>query len=568
MNQPPFTADSAKLNEAMRKLEDYSLQQIKSQEESSVSKTIGLVRSILIAPFDTRLKKHKHQRVPPNKHEVLTAIEFINRNRLFIEQLKQGTPDERELAEKYTKTINNYNKTCDKRIQGCKSRVANFFTKEKPKEQPLPRIAMLKKASIQRHYPENSAYKALQKQYSNTEMQVPIPKQLSELFHMKTISLLEQYGIASNPEARAFVKRSPIFTNVEQNGSICTLIQTFSLFPGQTIVVKGNATLDPKTHALGQLLPESFTFKEDLPQTGFPHSTQRAGWTLASQLIPDSPQRIDLLNHAADIFQQKNQAVAALLQKGDLLRQAKTLFSLKKKAFAEHAEELIGLHETLAMTILRAASENANAMQTVKRFYEYLRTHPDPYAVLTETSQLIRDHFMAQPHQTLLDAIIKGKSTDLGSNVPGLRYGAAKAILDQAVDNAEKEYHPNRHDVENLEERIKSNYIGCIGTVLGKAAKPIFLQYLSEDLIFTPPSLSAFEKQVQDAAYLHLKEFLDELSTPLQNDPVKDTEMAYQLLKKQLGADIVLFHQGESKMRISHELADYFHKRYLSLSAI
>lgn len=557
------------LSEAIRKLEDYSLQQIKSNEQSSVSKTIGLVRSILVNPFDTRFKKHQHQRLPPNKNEVLIAIEFINRNRLFIEKLKKGTPAEQELAEKYTKTINSYNESCDKRIQGCTSRgrLTNFFSKDKLKEQTLPRIAMVKKVTVQHHYPENSASKALHKLYSNTEIAMPISKQSAELFHMKAIIILEGYGISSN-EARAFVKNSPIYTTIEKNDSICTLTQTLSLFPGQTIIVKGNTTLDPKTQSISHFLPESFTLIEELTQTGFPHATQRVGWTVASQLIPDAPQRIDLLGTTAKLFQRRNQAVAGLSQKqGDLLKHAKALLSLKKKAFEEHAIELIQMHENLAMTILQASFADPKAYHAVGRFYQFLRNHPHPFDMLAETSQTIRECFMVKPHQTLLDAIIKGKTTDLGSTVPESRYEAAKTILDQAVDSACEEFHPTHHEVENLEERIKSDYIGYMGNILGKASKPIFLQYLSEDLVFEPPFLTPFESKVQAAAYLHLEDFLDELSVPLEGDEVKNSEMVYQLLKKQIASDIDLF-KDESVPATSNELADYFQKRYLSLSSL
>lgn len=568
MNKAPFSADStAKLNEAINKLEDYSLQQIKSAEESSVSKTIKLVRSILIRPFDTRPKKHKHQRIPPDKHEVMTAIEFINRNRLFIEKLKQGTPDEQELAEKYTKAINNYNENCDKRIQGCirnKGRIANFFSKDKRKEPDLPRIAMLKRTS-QRGYPENPACKVLQKLYSNSETKIPVSRQLSEMFQMKAIILLENSGIVSRQEARTFVKNSPIYTNLEKSGTMCTHTQALSIFPG--LVIKGNSSLDPKTQLIDKLLPESFTLSlGELTQTSFPHPSQRAGWTLSSHLIPDAPQRTDLLGNAAKLFQQRNQSIASLQQR-DLLKHAKNLFSLKKKAFEEHSQEMIEMHETLATAILKAAGADQDSFQTVGRFYNFLRTHAHPYDVINETSQAIREHFMTKPHQTLLDAIIKGKSTDLGKDVPELRYNAAKAILDQAVDSAQNDYHPSHHDVENLDERIKSAYIGCMGTLLGKASKSIFLQYLSEDLIFSPPTLSPFEKQVQNAAYLHLKDFLDELSMPLGADSTKNIEMMYQLLKKQLWTDIDVFN-SKNTPTIPKELAHYFQQRYASLSSI
>ncbi len=571
MNKAPTSSDSTtKLHEAIRKLEAYSLQEMEPLAVSSVSKTMSLVRSILVKHFDLNPKEHHHKHPSTDNNEILMAIELINRNRLFIEKLKDGTPAEQELAEKFTKTINSYNDSCDKRIQRCVSgreRLVHFFSNDKLKNQHLPKIALPKKVTVQCHYPENPASAFMHKINSKTTLPIPLSRQAAELFHMKAITLLESfYGTASNSEERASIKNSPIHVDVEENATVCTLTQKLSLFPGQTIIVKGNSALNPITRAVSQLFPDSFCMS--LEQASFPHPIQRAGWTVASQLLPDFPQRIDLLNEAADLFRRRDAIATELtLKKSSVISHAKKLLSLKKNAFNINGKELIDLQNTLAHTILDAASADPAAHKTVEEFYNTLCSHPRPLDVLTEVSEAIRERFMSQPHQILLNSIIKGKTTDLGSALPEVRYATAKAILQQSIDDALRVICLENAEGKLPEDLIKWDYIACMGKVLGKASIQIFLQYLSEDLMYHPPNLTSFEYKVQTAAYSHLKDFLNELTLPLNIDPAHNLESFYRLTKEQIVSDIGIF-RNESPPAISKELADYFHNRYLSLNTL
>lgn len=564
MDKTSSTESTSRLREAISKLEAFSFQQ--TDPVSSVSKTMSLVYSIFAGRFSAGQKKSRLQRHPPDRKDVLKAVEQLNRYRFLIEKLKKGTPAEQELAEKVTEAINNYNDNCDKRIQAClsgKHRLTQFFSKHKLQDQELPKIILPKKITVQRHFPEHLLPKEAQKITSNAAFAVPISKQSAELFHMKAIALLEKYGIASNYEARAFVKKTPIHTTIEKDTSTCTLTQTLSLFPGQTIIVMGSSALDPKTHALSRLFPETFCLSMESTQTGFPHPTQRAGWTLAGQLLPEFPQRIDLLDKAANLIQRKNLAITGLLQQGALLKHAKELLSLKKKCFEIHAKELIELQKTLNLAILKAASAEPAAYEIVERFFQSLHTHPNPFEVLADASKLIRETFMMKPHQSLLDAIIKGKSTDLGNRLPEIRYAAASALLDNSVILAKQEIRTQKEDVIFLNERTKLEYVECLGSIFGEASKRIFLQYLSEDLIFESPRLTRFECKAQAAAYQHLKDFLDEL----EDETVTDPERIYALLKRQIIDDTAVFIE-DSRPDIAKELADYFYNRYISLSLL
>jgi len=541
---------TTKLHEAIGKLEAYSLQQLELSQNPSVFKTMSIMRSILAKYFDPHQEKHRYQ-------QILSAIEEINRNRLLIQKFQEGTPAEQELAEKITHTVNNYNASFDQRIQFCvtgKQRLANFFSKDKQTDQPLPRIALLEKSSI--------PFKPFHKKNSKESSDIPLSKQSTELFHMKAITLLESHGIGN--EARHVVKQSPIHTNVLEN--ICTLTQTLSIFPGQTIVVMGESALDPKTMSICTLLPQSFKISLESP-TGFPHPIQRAGWTLASKLIPDSPQRIDLLGEIAPLFQRRNKVITGLLEQGALMSHAKEILSLKKKIFKIHAKEFLDLNETLMITILESADAQKTAFEAVRTYFQMLNTHPLPLETLADASQTIREISMVNPHKLLLEAIIKGKSTDLGNNSAVIRFKIAKRSLDYYVEQSVKETFRQIEEANySSEDYIKWNYIAQMGSIFGQASKAIFLQHLSEDLIFQPPKLTLFESKIQKAAYVQLADFLNELSNPLQNDFETDFKMHYQLLKKQIHADILLFKE-QAPPKISIDLADYFEKRYQSLNS-
>lgn len=562
----PTTLEStAKLQEAIRILEAYSHKKDRLPLTSSVSKTISQVRSIFAQHFDSKFVKRKHQQLTPNSDDILRAIELINRHRFFIEKLKTGTLAEQRLADEFTRTIDAYNENCSKQMPSYVShinRLSNFFSTGLQTEKKLPKIILPKKATVQCHYPEHLASEAPEKLSFPDQHPIPISKQSAELFQMKAIALLERYGIASNSEARATIKQSPIHTSVEEHSSICTLRQTIILFPGQIITVAGASELDPKSHAISRLFPETFRLSLESTQTGCPHPLQRAGWTLASQLLPEFPQRIDLLNQVASLFQERSRAVTGLSPQGGMLKRAKELLAIKKRCFDQHSQELLALHQQLAHSIVEEKTPEGKA--TIEQFYTYLSTSTHPFQILSNTSQLIRECFIAEPYQILVDAIIKGKSTDFGSPFPLIRYQAAKRVLEQAFEAARDRVHQQKNEAASSTEAIQLNYLSYMGEVVGKAAIPIILQYLSEDLVFQPPILTSFECKIQAAAYQHLEDFLAELTASSSVSSLPET---YKILKQQIEADIALF-RGEKKLTIPQELADYFQARYHSLTSL
>lgn len=577
MDKTSFSDSTAELHDAIRKLEAFSNQESKEESHSSIFKTISLVRSLFFNAVDPS-SKNQQASFPTSNEEVLNAVELITRKRFFIEQLKKaGSPDEKNFAEALTKAVASYNERRDKCLNEKMNKGkgwSKFLSREGgcSKELP-PKIDLSEPITVAYHYSEKTPPKSNEKQQrpfvatKAGESTINLTKQYVELFQMKALALLERYGIASNPEARVLVKQSPIFTEMQDDNS-CTLCQTLTLFPGQTVTVMGTSALDPKNQTISKLFPDTFSISLESTQTGFPHPSQRAGWTLGYQLLPESPQRLDLLQTAAPLFQNKKLAMQELQPHGKLIKTAKALLRQKKRVFHTNSKELLTLHKQLAEAIVKAAlplEKRANHENALHQYFEFLEEHPEPFECLVETYQQLRDSFLAKPHQILLEAILKGKSTDLASPSAKLRQLSTKNILEQALVDAEHEARQKIDASSSSDGRIKWTFIHRLGIILGSASTAIILQYLSEDLIFSPPPLNPFEQKVQSCAYKHMDDFLKELS--IAEEAIEDPMAIHHLLKEALISDIALF-QTEFTPSFSQELDSYFKKRYSSLSLL
>lgn len=404
-------------------------------------------------------------------------------------------------------------------------------------------------------------FKKVQSQKEPTIQSSPnniLPQRPAELFQMKVLSLLNQHGIASNPEARDLVKRSPIKTNIEgPDGARCTLSQTLSLFPGQTIVVIGSSSLDPKTNVIHRIFPETFSISLQSSQTAFPHSSQRAGWSLVDVLIPDSPQRVDLLGDSAELFRRKDDVKMGLQPDGHFIGKAKRLLRLKRRVFAAHKSEFINLHQQLMLAILKAAPQEwraQDAEEHVKAWFKELSAQSCTYDILAEANQLCGEQFISASHCKLKEAIITGKDTAFGSNDPLVRRQAAKDVLEDVVVT------------HGPIEACKQNYVAVMGALFGRASHAIILQHLSEDLVFPPIPLSPFEQKLQQAAYRHLQDFTDELILHKEGSEGENLTWCREYLANLIKADIAIF-EGKGDKKIATELATYFIIRYNSLNA-
>lgn len=555
------------LREAVNRLEAYVSSRGKDTT-SIVSRTLASMHSLLASHIGIK-KNGKDLKCVGSIDEISEigrAVEFILRQRLLIQKLKHGTSEERALAESFTRTIEAYNQSRDIRIHrhGMDIFGFGFFSDWRDATSVPPKITLPRHKTIKQCYPANTSQDTtLHQSLSSTAIAsaaVLLRQQSIELFWMKALRLLEGFGIAIDSMVRAQVRQTPISASVQQDGLTCTLTQTLHVFPWQTVVIAGKSELDPKTSSIGNLFSASFKLRSESIHTGFPHPSQRAGWTLASELIPEHPQRVDLLNVIADLFRRKELAVDDLESEGRFLKSAKALFLEKTKLFQTHIKEMVSLHEQLTMTLLRAAPQTIvplDAETIVKRFYEQVVTHPAPYDWLSETHQTLKDLFISNPRRALLEAILNGKSTGFGSRQPEDRYHACQQFLEDVIKDAHNSAYHQSKTVKLNQEKIKFDFICCLGKILGNACINIILQYLSEDLIFPPPQLSSFESLVQAAAYQHLDDYLMELEHP--------PEDILNQMRGELLSDISLF-SSQDIPAVSRALTLYFDNRFSSLT--
>ena len=529
------------LRKAIHQLESFVSSSNEDSLSSSVSRTVKLVLSL----FQDDSKP---------KEDVFHAVEIILRQRFYIRQLQEGTPEEKELAASFTRAIVAYNNALDERIH---NKGIERFLKDPQKKKP-PKVTLPQDTTIQQCYPERASHDIIRNTFLNgTKGTSPIglPQEITALFRMKVISLLEGSGKVSPEEARIHIKEAPTPACTKMDNFQCLLTQTLNLFPGQVVTVTGVSDIDPRTHSIKKLYPETFRLHFESTQTGFPHPSQRAGWSLAYELLPNNPQRSDLLEKTAPLFIRKNNAVTDLLAQGRFLKSAKELLVQKKKYFQQHKNELISLHRELALTITDAAPKNLireDAHTVISKFYETLDNHPTPYEWLSGTHYTLKELCITKPYQKLLESIIKGKSTAFGSPNAHDRYNLAKDILDLSLNEINYD--------GSFNEKVRADYVACLGSIFGNASKNIILQYLSEDLIFSPPLLTPFEKKVQASVYQHLHDFLHELESPPEN--IGD------LMKKEILLDITLFKEQSKMLPIPEELARYFDLRYASLQTL
>ena len=548
------------LQNAIRKLEAFSEQAAKISSAQALSKPIALMKSLL--RFSPKV---------PDQHEVLQAIEVVNRERFLIQKLKEGTPAEQKLAASFTQAIENYNHTRAQLPPPSTGLVA-LFAKNKLNAVELPKIDLPQIFTVKYLFPAAEEASDSTSHDADLSTEVAVSKQAAELFQMKVISLLERYNIASNHEARHIVKQTPIYTKMENDASRCTLSQMLTLFPGQTIVVKGASSLDPKTLTIQKLFPETFSISFESTQTGFPAPSQRYGWALANALIPEAPQRIDLLTEIADIFHLKKEIISGLLPDGHLVKKAKLLLQLKRHAFKNHPQKFLSLHAELSRSIVLAAPQEwrtVDSLATVDRFYDFLHSHQHAFECLSHCHELICAAYINSPHQTLLSAILKGKDSQFGSPDVKERLAAATSLLDHSIDNAKGSLQgPIERPGNPSSWKVQLDYMACMGKIIGMGSRTIILQYLSEDLIYTPPLLNPFERQLQSSAYHQVKDFSEELHLPIETLSREEQEaLLEQMMRESIQKDIQTFAEDHEDS-IPEKLSHYFKIRNESLGVI
>lgn len=548
------------LQTAIDKLRAFASKLAKKESRSFASKTIASMRSFL--NLDDRMDEGVHN-----------AVAVIQRQRLLIQKLQNGTPADQKLAEAANQAVGAYNEWCKKKQNSTRHKVKYFFNKEGDSSL-LSKIELPQSWIVRRHFPAKNPPLATKYAFSSSTPSLLNP-QITELFQMKALALLEHYNIASNVQARNQVKKTPIITLKEEGNSRYILQQIFSIFPGQTITISGAAVLNGNSITNHQLLPETFSIFLESVQTGFPHPLQRTGWALGHSLIPERPYRLDLLKNLSEFFNKKNFLITALQPDGEWTIATKRLLKLKKTLFIKHREELLTLHRKFSHILLQAALEGSSVgsidesisreqKEILNLFYDDLQTKPHALEELAQVHQTLRDYYFTKPHEKLLEGIFNEKNNGFSDYTPSMRYEAIKTLLNESLLEIHQEVGNLKQRSSNSTDQLKWQYIECLGWHLGEAGNLIILQYLSEDFIFSPAILTPFANKLQVAAYQQVSDFFYELTLQTEN-----IDHVYKLIKDELNTDIKLFAINDSQKKNNNDddlniaLANYYRARFV-----
>lgn len=518
------------LQAAIRKLEAFSS---KENEDASTTKSIALVVKNLLC----RVGFYRGQKGQEgHQEELMQAVEEVNRRRLDIHRLQaSGSPREKLLAESFTRIIDQFN------AKKAMSKLGHT----------LPTIQLWQPEHVSLHSEKATGVASL--------LLLQKPK---ELFKMKAVTELNKQGIPHH-EAICYLKHADIDILELETTSTCVLQQTFSPFPGQTVIIKGKSLLDPATKAVGLPLPETFSVCFQSKQTGFPHPSQHNGWALVAQLLPGFPQRPDLFKDAARTFDCQKVLIQALAPHGALIPKAKARIKQKKQAFALHFVPLISLHRQLVEAILQAAPSRyipEGAKESIEAFFRDV-IDSNSYEKLVQASVDLCSHFVVRPHAVMLEAILKENEIKPTSGNGSKRYRLVEQCYVQAVQAAGNRVLHYCKTAASQPEKNRWRYLYCMGHLLGNAAKEIILQYLSEDLLFPPPRLNSFQGQLLTAAQGQVHAFHDGL---MKGAMELGTDEVYEELRSSLLAEIAYFTHPQEQL--SRELSHYYQKRYETAS--
>lgn len=533
-------------------------------EDSPVKKSIAFIRHIIATAFSRKAREEHRRKRQQVQNVVSKAIDTVKRHYLFIEKLKEGSPEERKLAASTMATIKRYNALLDssKAPADWSVMLASFlYTRSEftvDEELKKNRIDLPQSAVIQSAEDRNTILgHAVQLESHND----PLIGREADVIRMKANTLLRQHGISFKTISDALntVKEAPILASVDTSSSTSTLFLTIDVLPGTTIKVKGSFKRDRETQMRSTPIPDSFQLSFKSMHTGFPHPAQYTGWSLTDVLVPAYPLRLDQLPLFQPLYDRKNSTALALQPQGALLDRAEKQLRLKKEAFMMHHTEFVELHRRLCHAIAMAAGEE-NDPAAFDNFFDCLKKDPEPFDRLAQINSLMLEHYIIKPYAKLQNMWVERRDPVLFHQNPSAIYQGAIKILEDTLELA-----PHALQQEELTQESLA-YIAHFGTILGRAAQAIALQHLSEAFGCTPPMLNDFEQKMQAVSYKQLYAYLSDL----ENDPSSAEQMS-KMLRDRLSSDIALFDVPSldgidaPHVALVHELEVYFNTRYYTL---
>lgn len=525
---------------AIQKLEIFSDALVKIKL-TPLQKTIHLAKSFLKKAFSEK---------KTSKSDIQEVIETIQKNFLFIEKLKKGNVAEKALAEASINAVKRYNETLQKtqkKMGRIHQRISQFMYKrwgfsaeseKKPINFPF-------EASVEFTYCQNQKEtdKVSQTAISFIQGNEFVLQEEADAFRMKAMSLLKEQGFTPMGNE---VRNAPIIAALHSEDLKKILMsQIVKSFPGETFAFKGVFQRNCGAFFKSVPLFGSFEILTHSKQTGFPHPMQYTGFALADCMIPPCPLKQELLTNFISLFKLKYQIAKELLPKGNLITKAKEILKFKKQVFEENKVLLLEKHIALYVAMFGERVKNE-----IQPFFNSLKTLPSCYHHFTEIQETLIQRFVVSPFEKLKEEFLEEKNEALYSKVEKIRGLTACAILEKEQTEAF-----NFLKSQNSKE---SQFLSCIGPLIGKTANAILLQNISETIGFSPVPLNNEEQKMQVALYKQLIAFQKELNENCTKELIQSNFL------NEMDSDIQLFnfkslenYQGFSK-KIVKELESYY----------
>lgn len=562
---------------AISKLEVFS-KNLLLESENPLQRTIYLAKRFIGSALFQKIRNREKEQQGLIQAEVLDAIHILQKNLLFIEKLKNGTPTEKQLAESAIKVVERYNQI----VISSKRKETSIFHRLLKKfdahfgfheehydldpfiHLPLKATAEYSSSTSKKIHTKINSLANSQIQESESILQTE-----ADAFRLKAISLLKTDKNYCTKDEFQSIKSTPIHATVDSSDlKKIRMQQVVSEFPGETIFFVGEFQRHKEILQKSIPISTSFEMHTNATQTGFPHPIQYTGWALADCMIPIHPLKLHLLTTFKSIYTLKLQIATDLLPKGALNQKAKSILKAKKDAFYKNLKELLSLHHLLNQTLFKSASENLHSeisFEPIDRFFKEIKNHSSPFEYIVESEEFFIDHLISKPFEKLKEEFLEAKTIDFESKSQNERYLITSNLLIQEREKIQSE-------LQKLKEQnstnpfliLKMDYVLTKSAILASASDEILLQHLSEMIGYKPKSLSPFAKKVQEALYKQLILFQKELTS--------NEEFIYDesYLKKLLIDDIDIFNNSSSnpsnaENKIVDELELYFSNAFHAL---
>lgn len=407
---------------AIEILEAFSRGRESKSSLSLLKKTIAFAKDIFTISTDSQIR-------------VQRALDTLKSNASLIQEMEKGSTPQKNLASSAYAAIDRFNALG----QQLKKRPLPWrrWMEQLHVEIPRDNISNPKiELSHKFHFiePEKAQYRPslfIDPSLTKNDLQ-PSPFEL-DAFRMKAITLLKHQEIRFTSltdelklirEVPIVVQESPSLSQTFKE-SIIAMQQTLSTLPGETIELKGSFKRYPQSNCHSVPIPESFRIKTEIHQTGFPHPSQRNGWSVSPLLLPSEGIAHEMRIHIAKELQPH----------GKWNQQAKETLKLKKLAFEANLDEFVMLHRRLNQKMLNNIYQDCQSI--LDTFYEVLSKNPHPYQYLSDIHQQILicafekkpcSHFIRPAEQAFIDLLTSMYQKISIDNAPFLRDMAYKQL--------------------------------------------------------------------------------------------------------------------------------------------